>query len=279
MVSPAQLWLVCEAERIVRLRGRGLGSRCSWVDRSWVGQRKARGGVASIRAGYAVVARDTASQVIDAPAATAGVRDVADKLADRWRHGGAVDGKGGVAALSLCTGARVTSQLVAAVPHAWPSSATTIRSPLPTITKTSLVLVVVMPTRWAGFRWNAATFRRVWASFANARVAELELPELRLRSREDLGAVLSRLDLDLIDPRLQQGVLASGAPVSVGALIHEASIQISETAVSFEPFPDLSRALLGERLFLRVDRPFYFLLVEPKTGLILLMGQVTDPSA
>jgi hypothetical protein len=143
---------------------------------------------------------------------------------------------------------------------------------------TSFVFVAVMPKQWSGFRWNAATFRRVWASLAESRAADLELSTLRLRSRADLGAVMSKLDVDRVDPRLQQGLLASGEPVGLGALIHETSIQISESTVTFEPLPHLSRALLGERVSLRVDRPFYFLLVEPKTGLILVMGQVTDPT-
>jgi serine protease inhibitor len=140
---------------------------------------------------------------------------------------------------------------------------------------TSLVLVAVMPKRWSGFRWDAANFRRVWASLADPRVASLELPTLRLRSREDLGAVMRKLDID----RLQQGLPASGEPVGLGALIHETSIRISESTVHDEPSPHLSKALLGERISVRLDRPFYFLLVEPKTGLVLLIGQVTDPTA
>jgi serine protease inhibitor len=143
----------------------------------------------------------------------------------------------------------------------------------------SLVFVAVMPKRWKKFRWNATAFRRVWASLAQSRVADLELPTLRLRSRENLGAVMTKLDLDVVDTRLQQGLLASGEPVTLGALVHEASIQVDQTTVLFEPLPKLSRELLGERSSLRVDRPFYFVLVERRTGLVLLMGQVTDPTA
>lgn len=144
--------------------------------------------------------------------------------------------------------------------------------------RTSLVLVAVMPKRWRDFRWDAAAFQRVWTSFADARVAELELPKLHLRSRADLGAMLTKLDVDLADAQLTKGLLASGAPVVLDALIHEASVQVDETTVAVEHSPTLSRKLLGERVSLRVDRPFYFALVEPRTGLVLLMGQVTDPT-
>jgi serine protease inhibitor len=142
----------------------------------------------------------------------------------------------------------------------------------------SLMFVAVMPKRWSDFRWNAAAFRRVWASLAHSRVAELELPRLHLRSRQDLAAVMTKLDLDPADLQLQQGLLASGEPVALGALVHETSIQIDETTVLFEPLPSF-RKLLGERISVRIDRPFYFMFIEPKTGLVLLMGQVTDPTA
>jgi serine protease inhibitor len=144
---------------------------------------------------------------------------------------------------------------------------------------TSLMFVAIMPKRWRGFRWNAEVFRRVWATLPDARVAELELPKVHLRSRVDLGAMLTKLNVDLADAQLTKGLLASGVPVPLGALIHEAFMQLEETTVLAEHSPALSRKLLGERVSLRVDRPFYFALVEPKTGLILLMGQVTDPTA
>jgi serpin B len=140
----------------------------------------------------------------------------------------------------------------------------------------SLAFVVIMPKRWREFRWNEAAFRRVWADFAHARLVALELPKVHVRSRTDLGAVMSKLDLDLVDP---QGLLASGEPFSAGALVHEASVQIDEATLVVELSPDLSKKLLGERLSVRFDRPFYFLLFEPRTRLVLLMGQVTDPTA
>jgi serpin B len=139
----------------------------------------------------------------------------------------------------------------------------------------SLAFVAIMPKRWREFRWNEAAFRRVWADLAHVRVAVLELPKVHQRSRADLGALMTKLDLDLVDPK---GLLASGEPFSAGALVHEASVQIDETTLVVEHSPSLSK-LLGERLSVRVDRPFYFLLVEPSTGLVLLMGQVTDPTA
>jgi serine protease inhibitor len=132
---------------------------------------------------------------------------------------------------------------------------------------TSLKLVAIMPKQWSEFHWHKDTYRRVKESMAEMRIAELELPKLRLRSRENLGALLKKLEVDLPDSR----------PLGPSALIHESSVHINETSLPFEPSPHLSQKLFG-RLFLHFDRPFYFLLIEPKTDLILLMGQVTDPT-
>jgi serine protease inhibitor len=84
----------------------------------------------------------------------------------------------------------------------------------------------------------------------------------------NLGAVMKKLAVDLRDSR----------PLGLGALIHESSVDINGTSLPFDPSPHLSEQLFGKRLYLRFDRPFYFLLIEPKTDLILLMGQVTDPT-
>jgi serine protease inhibitor len=135
-----------------------------------------------------------------------------------------------------------------------------------------------MPKRWNEFRWNEATLRACSAGLG-MRIAELALPKLRLRSRQDLAAVMKKLDSNLVDSRLKQSMLASGEPVSVGTLLHEASVQINETFLRPEPSTQHSEKFLGPRLYLRFDRPFYFLLREPNSGLIVLMGQVTDPAA
>jgi len=133
---------------------------------------------------------------------------------------------------------------------------------------TPLKFVAIMPKQWTEFHWNKDMYRRVKESMAEMRVAEVALPKLRLRSRENLGAVMKKLAVDLLDSR----------PLGLGALIHESSVHLDQTSLPFDPSPHLSQKLFGKRLFLRFDRPFYFLLIEPNTDLILLMGQVTDPT-
>jgi serpin B len=140
---------------------------------------------------------------------------------------------------------------------------------------------MVMPTDWQMFRWDAVTFRRVWAALRSPSEVELELPKFRLRSRTPLGAVVDKFGVRLDDPQLQAGLLASGEPVSIDHAIHEAFIQVDETSTEAAAATAMGAIKIQEidRGVLRLDRPFYFMLVDRKTGLITFMGQLTEPIA
>jgi serpin B len=147
---------------------------------------------------------------------------------------------------------------------------------------TSLVFVVVMPKHWREFRWDAAAFSQAWAALDRSQDAELELPRFSLRSRKQLAGVLRKLGLSLSDPQLVSRLLASGEPVIVEPAIHEAFIQVDETSTEAAAATAIAEVPTDVDVpppVFRVDQPFYFLLVERKTGLIAFMGQVTDPTA
>lgn len=146
---------------------------------------------------------------------------------------------------------------------------------------TSLAFVMVVPKRWRTFRWDAAAFQRTWAALSTSRRTDLELPKFSLRSRKDLPGVLDALDLDLNDPQLFEGMLTSGEALSIDLAIHEAFIQVDETATEAAAATATTAVPISASEpvpVFRVDRPFYFALVELRTGLIVLMGQVTDPT-
>jgi len=146
----------------------------------------------------------------------------------------------------------------------------------------SMVLVVVVPKRWREFRWDAAAFRRVWTGLYRADKAEFELPKFSLRSRKELGPVLSELEIDVADPHLLQGLFTSSEKNLIDVALHEAFIRVDETsteAAAATALTDIPEIEHEPAPVFRVDRPFYFLLAERTTGLILFMGQVTDPTA
>jgi serpin B len=146
---------------------------------------------------------------------------------------------------------------------------------------TSMVFVVVVPKRWQGFTWDATAFRRVWGALKGAETAKLELPKFSLRSPRPLAHVMRELAIDLHDPRLLQGLVASGEPLAVDVAVHEAFIQVDEIsteAAAATGATSVSVSATKPPPIFRVDRPFYFLLVERRTGLVTFMGQVTDPT-
>jgi serpin B len=146
---------------------------------------------------------------------------------------------------------------------------------------TSLAFVMVVPKRWGTFRWDAAAFRRIWAALATSRRTDLELPRFSLRSRKELPDVLNAIDVDLNDPQLFEGMLTSGEALSIDLAIHEAFIQVDETATEAAAATAITAVPISASEpvpVFRVNRPFYFALVERRTGLIVMMGQVTDPT-
>jgi len=64
---------------------------------------------------------------------------------------------------------------------------------------------------------------------------------------------MSKLDLAMVDPRLQQGLLASGESIGVGAPIHQTSIQINEPNLAYEPSLHMTKELLGTRFSIRIE--------------------------
>ena len=113
----------------------------------------------------------------------------------------------------------------------------------------------------------------MWSAVKKAQKAELELPKFSIRTASDLAGVLNRLGIDLDDPELLSGVFESARPSFVGPAIHEAVIDVDESeteaaaATAVIDTPVSSTETPPKRVF-RVDQPFYFLLVERKTGLI-----------
>jgi serpin B len=149
---------------------------------------------------------------------------------------------------------------------------------------TSLVFVVIVPVDWRSFRWDAPAFRRAWTALDKGRHAELELPKFTIRTRVKLGGVLDQLGISVADPELLSGVFASAEPSFLGTAIHEAVIEVDETSTEAAAATAVTDDLISwtetePTPVFRVDQPFYFLLVERKTGLIAFMGQVTDPTA
>lgn len=111
------------------------------------------------------------------------------------------------------------------------------------------------------------------------RRAGLELPRLAIELKSDLLAILGAQNLGLGAQEGDFSGLAAGPLVLTGA-IHQARVEIDEEGALgvAATFMALSRGMAEPpENPLKLDRPFFFLLREKKTGLILFSGLVYDP--
>lgn len=153
-----------------------------------------------------------------------------------------------------------------------------------------LAMVVLLP-REGRFseverRLEASLFERMNGE-KRERLAELQLPKFELRSSYTLGTPIKALgvrrafDVDLAD---FAGITPHADGLALDDVIHQGWIKVDEygteaaaaTAVGAVP-----AALEIERpkaLPFIVDRPFFFLIQDDRTGIGLFLGRVMDPS-
>ncbi len=114
---------------------------------------------------------------------------------------------------------------------------------------------------------------------------ELFMPRFSIETRADLGATLAAAGMPLaFDPDAADFTGINGTePVFIKTVIHQANIDVDEkgteaaaaTAVGMDTGGGPSAL---ERIIVRLDRPFLFLLRDVETGAVLFLGRVVDPS-
>jgi serpin B len=117
------------------------------------------------------------------------------------------------------------------------------------------------------------------------RLVSLHLPRFRLATQLDLSDTLKAMGMtDAFDIRAADfsGIDDTNG-LFLGAVIHKAFVDVNErgteaaaaTALSF-----LLRSASAERpVTFRADHPFLFLIRDRRTGSVLFLGRLTDPTA
>lgn len=112
---------------------------------------------------------------------------------------------------------------------------------------------------------------------------EVALPKFTFRSSFDLGAKLHDLDItDALDPNRADFSGMTGQPnLYVTKVLHQAHVAVDEkgteaAAASAVIMGPTSAILPPEKLI--IDRPFLFLIRDLRSGQILFLGRVLDPS-
>lgn len=139
-----------------------------------------------------------------------------------------------------------------------------------------------------------------WLKNAQTRTVDTAVPRFKVESAIDAAATLKGLGMRRafnnaeVDKGGAQfpGLSASSDPAAqlcIGSVLHKAWVEVAEkgteaAAATVVTFPPLSQALNVEETVpftpvFRADRPFLFIIRDTKSGVILFIGRVANPSA
>ena len=142
---------------------------------------------------------------------------------------------------------------------------------------------ILLPHEYAGIldlteTINAQTFNSTINS-ADSISAELELPKFKMTWKDDLKPSLAQMGMLMVGfPLLFEGPTP---PIQVGRVIHQSFLEVNEegseaaaaTAIGME-FTSIGPSRPTK---ITIDKPFLFMIREKHSGVILFMGQLTDP--
>jgi serpin B len=150
----------------------------------------------------------------------------------------------------------------------------------------SLAITIVVPSDLAAFEagLDGAQFASIVEALGPARV-KIAMPRFETETRAELSELLESLGMPLaLDPKTADfSGITTSETLFISAVIHQANITVDEkgteaaaaTAVALAA----SAAPIEGPKELKVDRPFLFALRDTKTGAILFLGRIVDPSA
>ena len=149
----------------------------------------------------------------------------------------------------------------------------------------ALAMTIVVPDDLAAFErgLNATSFAQITAALSGAHV-DLTLPRFEIESKSDLSAKLARMGMPLaFDPNSADfSGITTQEPLYISKVIHQADISVDEKGTEASAATAVvmtAGAMPGGPVTVHVDRPFIFALRDTRTGAILFLGRVVDPSA
>jgi serpin B len=151
----------------------------------------------------------------------------------------------------------------------------------------SLVMTVIVPNDLASFERSLTPdqFGRYVGALRPAQFG-LALPRFKTEKKVDLKGILSAMGMPLaFDPaRADFSGITSQERLSISQVVHQATISVDEngteaTAATAVAMAVSSAIPIGSSITLRVDRPFIFAIRDTRTGAVLFLGRIVDPSA
>ena len=145
-----------------------------------------------------------------------------------------------------------------------------------------LAMLIVVPDDLAAFqqRLTADSYDAIVGAL-HPRTLDLRLPRFAARASVDLAGPLKALGIvDAFDPALADLSGISPEGLSVGAVVHQAFVEVAEKGTEAAAATVVESGDSGfERppLDFRIDRPFLWFIRDRVTGSVLFMGRVEDP--
>jgi serine protease inhibitor len=151
----------------------------------------------------------------------------------------------------------------------------------------SMTMTIVVPDDMAAFEKDvdAAAFATITSGMKPATV-QLTLPRFKTETKAGLETLLGKMGMPLaLDAATADfSGITTAEPLFIGGVVHQANISLDEdgteaaaaTAVVMVAGATPART---DPVVFHVDRPFLFALRDSKTGAILFLGRIGDPSA
>jgi serpin B len=153
----------------------------------------------------------------------------------------------------------------------------------------SLAMVVLLPEKVDGLpelerRLSAAGLEK-WRAGAQSRDVIVSLPKFRTTAEFELGPVLKAMGMaSPFDPSTADFSRMDGKKdLFISAVLHKAFVDVNEEGTEAAAATGVVMRVMARRradppAVFRADHPFVFLIRDNRTGAILFLGRVVDPT-
>jgi serpin B len=120
-----------------------------------------------------------------------------------------------------------------------------------------------------------------WLSKLKTRQVAVELPRFKIEARVNLASELMNMGMRLAFSPMADFSGISSESLMISKVIHQAFVDVNEAgteAAAATAVVVMRASDAGTPAVFKADHPFVFLLRDQRTGSILFLGRVTDPS-
>ena len=150
-----------------------------------------------------------------------------------------------------------------------------------------MAMTIVAPDDMASFVRGLSAAKMADILDAEAlRDVDFWLPRFSIENRVELGSILSAMGMNVpFDPNAADFTgITTEEPLFISKVVHQANIDVVEkgttaAAVTAVVMAAAATAAQPEHVQFHVDKPFLYFIHDARTGAVLFMGRVDDPSA